>query len=104
MSAELTERLTERLAHLEQEATALREKLSAISVQIQRVQLQLIEQTYGVTIGGIVTDRQGIEYKITSVSTRWFPSKPWLEGNPKKKDGTFGTAHRNLYGAWEVVK
>ena len=98
MSAELTNHLAE----LEQEAITLQGKLNAVSEEIRSVRLQLAERTYGVRLGCIVRYR-GVEHRVTKIRV-FRVGVPWLEGNPKKKDGTFGTSHRNLYGDWEVVK
>lgn len=57
---------------------------------------------YGVRPGDIVVSHKGKEYKVTKVDTMFDDGlKPFVAGIPRKKDGTFGTAHRNLYSDWK---
>ena len=69
---------------------------------ITKEKLKISEQKFGVRVGSIVKNRQGVEHKVTNVNTS-YSGKPWIEGNQKKKDGTFGTARRNLYSDWTLV-
>jgi hypothetical protein len=62
---------------------------------------RLAHAAYGVFVGAIVR-RRGVEYRVTCVNAS-FSGRPWLEGSPRRKDGTFGAARRNLYGDWELV-
>lgn len=53
-----------------------------------------------VKVGDVVIYK-GNEYRVTSVDPKWGNIvKPWLTGNPRKADGTFGNAVRNLYSHW----
>lgn len=90
------------LNELEQKEKELLAQLHAVRESIKKERLMIAEQEHGVKAGSIVKDRKGVEYKVTLVNTR-FSGKPWLTGTPKKKDGTFGVAVRNIYGEWELV-
>ena len=90
------------LAELKLQEEELSSKLNEVRREITKEKLRLAEQEFGVRIGSVVKDKKGIEYKVTCVKTN-FSGKPWLEGNPKKKDGTFGIAHRNIYGNWTLI-
>jgi len=54
---------------------------------------------HGVEKGSIVQYR-GALYRVTGVTGGY--GKPWATGNPKRKDGSWGTAERNLYSDWEL--
>ena len=95
--------MSEKLVDLLYQEEQLRNKLSKVTVAIREEQLLEAKNKYGVEIGAIVKDRSGKEYRITKVDVRSWDGFPWLEGNPRKKDGTFGKARRCLYNSWEVV-
>jgi hypothetical protein len=63
----------------------------------ERLRVAQIEES-GVVIGQIVISK-GAEYRVCEINARW-ADKPWLKGNPRKADGTFGKAQRALYGDW----
>ena len=87
------------LDKLKEEKKALKSRLSELNKEIRIEELKVIEDKYGVSVGCIVKGGDGKDYKITSID----PShgRPWLKGNPRKKDGTFGVAERNIYKCWE---
>lgn len=91
-----------RLAELERERELLELRLNELNQQIRSAKLAEVQLAYGVCIGCIVKNSVGVEHKVTEIKT-WMDGKPWVSGNPRKKDGTFGTAHRNLYSDWEVA-
>lgn len=101
MSKEL-EHIESRLADIERKSQSLRDQLSDLSEQKGKLILRGVELKHGVTVGSIVIYK-GVEHKVTQVDTRWGVDRPWLEGNPKRKDGSFGTARRNLYRQWTVI-
>lgn len=70
--------------------------------KVRNAQREIARIKYGVTVGSIVEHR-GIQHRVTSIDARWGDGKPWLEGNPMKKNGTFGIAIRHLYSDWEKV-
>jgi hypothetical protein len=90
------------LKALEQQEKELIECLNVVRKEINEEKLRLAEQEYGVRVGSIVKDSKGVEHKVIFVNVR-YGDKPWLEGNPKKKDGKFGTARRNIYTDWSLV-
>lgn len=90
------------LKELEQQEKQLLESLNDVREAITKEKLRLAEKDFGVRVGSIVKDRKGVEHKVTCVNVK-YSGTPWLEGNPKKKDGTFGTAHRNIYSDWTLV-
>lgn len=79
----------------------LETELSKVRAAINAEKLQLIELEHGVRVGSTVVDKKGVEYLVTRVDACWSP--PWLEGNPRRKDGSFGTASRNLYSDWKLL-
>jgi len=91
------------LKELEQQEKDLLAKLNAVRESITEEKTRLAEHKFGVRVGSIVKDRKGIEHKVTQVDTRYYDGSPWLVGNPKKKDGTFGIAQRNLYSCWTLL-
>ena len=102
MSKEL-EHIQTRLKDIERKSQSLRDQLGNLNQQQRELILRGIELKHGVTVGSVVLYR-GIEHKVTRVETRWGIDRPWLEGNPKRKDGSFRTAHRNLFGNWTTVQ
>lgn len=89
------------LKKLEEERRVLKSKLYEINQKIEAEKIRLAEEKYGLCIGCVVKSHDGKEYKVTEITTSW--DKPWVVGNPRKKDGTFGIAKRNVYGSWEVI-
>jgi hypothetical protein len=60
---------------------------------------------FGVKVGDIVKQPgTGILYKIKRFrhGTGKY-DKPWVVGNPRKKDGTFSIKEINIYSDWVVV-
>ena len=90
------------LEQLEAQEKDLLAKLNAVRKSITEEKTRLAEHEFGVRVGSIVKDHKGVEYKVTQVDTRYGGS-PWLVGNPKKKDGTFGIAQRKLYSGWTLL-
>ena len=41
-------------------------------------------------------DSKGLEYRVTQVDPGVY-KRPWLRGNPKKKNGEFGITERHIY-------
>jgi hypothetical protein len=95
-----------RLAHLDREEEKYENILSDIHTHQRELRLKLAELLHGAKVGAVVEWR-GQKYRVTKVDVKYYYSgdqKPWLEGNPTKKDGTFGTAVRKLYSDWDLVK
>ena len=51
-----------------------------------------------VNVGQIVRSR-GKEYRVAEISN---PEYGWIVGNPRKADGTWGIAKRNLFSNYEI--
>lgn len=98
----------ERLLRLIQERDATEKTLKRINEEIHETNLAVVFERYGVKIGSIVASTaKNTEGKLFKVMHFGFfrhnMGKPWLTGNPQTKDGTYGTAKRNLYTEWELV-
>ena len=93
----------DKLDVLEEKKKQLEGELFIVKASIRKEQLISAEQRYGVKIGSIVVYR-GKDYKVMEVDTKFWSSarKPWLVGNPRRKDGAFGVARRQLYPDWEL--
>ncbi len=91
------------IEQLEEQRKILMQKLVKIDAAIETLRMEAIKKEWGVSIGCIVKAiRTGKQHRVTRIDTNWGKSKPWLGGNPMRKDGTFGTANYNLYGSWEI--
>jgi hypothetical protein len=91
-----------KLEELAEEKRVLSNKLHEVDHQIFNEKLRIVREKFGVYIGATVKGHDGKLYKVTSIEPSW-TIKPWLCGNPQKKDSTFGTAIRNIYGDWVVI-
>lgn len=101
MKTELLADLKRQLKDSETESEALGDKMSVLHEQQHKLKLAIAETKYGVKIGVVVTGPDSKKFRVTKVDVRW-NDRPWLEGNPLKKDGTWGTAVRHLYENWQV--
>jgi hypothetical protein len=95
--------MSELLKELNKKQNELEEKLVSVRKEIHEEKLRISENRFGVRVGSIVSNNKGVEFLVTQVDTRW-SGKPWLKGNQKKKDGTFGTASRNIYSDWTLLE
>ncbi len=55
----------------------------------------------GFAIGDVVMSEKGQEYRVIEIDGRW--STAWLKVNPKKKNGEWSKAVRNIHGRYAVV-
>ena len=79
------------------------EALRDIRALVREEELDICFKTHGLRIGTIVKDNKGKEYKVTQLeSLNW--GKPWVNGNLKKKDGTWGKNNNHIYGEWTVIE
>lgn len=53
----------------------------------------------GLAIGDLVSC-QGVQFRVCDIQVQLI-GKPWVIGNPRRADGTFGTGKRHLFSAWE---
>lgn len=95
------ESLEKRIDELDDEVDRLDALSASANTQRQALQRQLAELKFGVKVGSIVI-KDGVKHRVTHVKPSWC-DKPWVRGNPMKKDGTYGTADRSLYTYWELV-
>lgn len=88
---------TASLSEMEDRAAWLREELAELDRAIYAAKIAAT----GISAGEVVV-RRGVEYRVVRVEALW-ARKPWIIGNPRRKDGSFGTAERNLFDEWERV-
>ena len=76
-------------------------RLSLLILDVQKRLHAALCELAGIKKGDIVLYK-GVEHRITKIETDYGyrRDKPWVSGNPKKKDGTFGIAERHLYTDW----
>jgi hypothetical protein len=86
---------------LQERESKLRAELNETRTALSNALIAQAGEIYGVYIGDVVRDR-GKEYRVIKIKPN-YGYKPWLVGNLKKKDGTFGTAKRNLFSSWVKV-
>ncbi|WP_224796798.1 hypothetical protein [Pandoraea sputorum] len=65
----------------------------------QELHDERVRQT-GVNIGDIVL-YLGEEFRVVGIEA--LDGITWLTGNPRKKNGEFGNAVRNLYSGWTLA-
>ena len=99
-SSDLLAVLRSRIDECEKEESRLETLLTEKRRERQAIQLDAIKEEFGVTVGSIVIGRDGQDYRVTSIQSSW--QTPWLKGNPRKKDGTWGNTERHLYDDWKV--
>lgn len=94
------------LKELEQQIDAMREAMSELETRIEAERVRIATETFGVRVGSIVRYK-GRDFKVQEVEPCFLgdpsKSKPWVTGNPRKKDGSFGSQSRHLYSDWELV-
>ena len=95
--------MNEMLVDLIRRQQQLQTELDKVSAAISRARLLDVETEYGVKVGSIVRNHFGKEYRVTKIDADSWGGKPWLRGNPRLKNGTFGKANRHLFSNWEVV-
>ncbi len=76
-------------------------ELKTVRHELREARLQKIKEEFGIDFGVRVSDKEGREYIVTTIDPSW--RRPWIKGNPIKKDGTVGKAVRNIYD-WTVVQ
>lgn len=86
--------------------------LAKIKEQDAHMETLKAEQNYndaraalsGIVLGQIVMYK-GIEHKVVEIDASWHDMKlPWLKGNARKKDGTFGIKVVHMYSDWKVIE
>lgn len=77
------EELHRRLSMLDREMAEIKKELR-----------QIAEDACPIKVGMVVIYK-GLEHRVTQIDR---PEWNWVYGNPRKKDGTWGTATRHLLG------
>lgn len=87
---------------LQERESKLRAELNETQTALSNALVAEASEIYGVYIGDVVRV-QDREYRVVKINPN-YDYRPWLVGIPKRKDGTFGTAERNLFSAnWVKV-
>ena len=92
----------EQIADLEKRKEELEKEIDDIENTIHRIRLVKIEEDFGIKVGSIVFGGDGKEYRVTEIDPNWYADRPWLRGNPRRKDGTFGISNRHLFDNWSI--
>jgi hypothetical protein len=75
-------------------------RLSAEILAVQKRIHDLQCEAAGVKVGDVV-EYKGVQHRVTTVDTHWgFGNKPWVKGNPKRKDGSWGERVVHMYTYW----
>lgn len=85
----------EKIKQLEERSAELRKQLFDIASEIFDLKTSLCP----VKVGDVVTYR-GEEFKVIAIDN---PEWSWVYANPRKKDGSWGTAKRHLLGNLTVL-
>jgi hypothetical protein len=105
--------MEKRMLELEGKIDTLREEINRTVLAGKELYRDYAKVRWGVEPGVVVTRLSSIRgepIRVVSIdvpccfSKYTFQNRPWVTGNPKKKDGTWGKAVRNVFGDWEVVK
>lgn len=83
-------------------AITLEDNLKIEKHKLNRLQIDLVTIDYGIKVGSVVKDKQGHEYKVSSIDVT-FGGDPWVKGCKRKKDGEFGVREQHLFDYWELV-
>lgn len=86
----------EALKHTQQE---LAQRVSGMVKEYKDTQLQEL----GVPVGSFVLYKGTEHCVVGQWGTGTWPAKPWLTGNPRKKDGTVGVREVCMYADWEKI-
>lgn len=83
--------------------------LTNVKKTLHEQELAYAKAKFGVEPGVVVMGTGGRmpgEHRVASIEPRNYSKdrKPWLMGNPKKKDGTFGKSVVHLFEYWEPIK
>lgn len=94
------------LTSLEAERKTVMDRLDAITAKIDDEKRRIIKERFGVYIGGSVWS-EGKEFQVSIIDLRYVDVRgtqlPWVEGYPRKKDGTFSASRRHIYRTWSLT-
>ena len=100
MASEQDSTLDRRIAHLEDRDAELRQELKQIGKALYEARCEKA----GVRVGDVVRcTRDQRLYQVVEVKP-FARRLIFLKGNPQRKDGSFGTAVRQLHTEWEHVE
>jgi hypothetical protein len=71
-----------------------------INTSLKKYREQLARLKFGVEVGSVVS-YENVEYRVVAISFNYL--KPWIVGNPRKKNGEWSKAERNLFSDWKLV-
>ncbi len=81
----------------------LSEQTQALKTRQTDLRRRQVELVHGVSVGTVVL-YDGVEYRVAAVEINDYSDyvkyKPWVRGNIKRKDGSWGTGERNLFANW----
>lgn len=90
------------------EEDAIMSRIANLEHELERQRSLLRDERMkhaGIAIGDIVLCQRGRfhgeRFRVVEIEVRSYGGKPWVKGNPTKKDGTFGNALRSLFSDWE---
>ncbi len=84
------------------EIKQLEARVNELEAQLRAARAELMAARVartGITCGDIVINRKGMEFRVSKVDP-FMGGKAWLSGNPRRKDGSWSAAERNLYSDW----
>lgn len=87
---------TPTIPELQQKVERLRHELVSAEADLHEARVALT----GIKPGDVVHYR-GTEHRVTYVKPMYGDQKPWLHGNRKSKDGTYGRREVHMYTDWE---
>jgi hypothetical protein len=80
----------------------LRETLRPVYEAWLAVRKEYVEKSFGCAIGDIVLDHHNQPHQVCGIEKYWDCDKPWIVGNPLKKNGEWSAVKKN--GEWSAVK
>lgn len=87
----------DRLTEIAQERAILIDKVSALNAE----KYELLLKKNNIVIGMLVEDNKGNVYKVTGARYLDDYGKPWVKGDLRRKDGSFGV-NRTVYD-WKKI-
>lgn len=106
-------RMLEELRAIKEESASLAKRQMELERKEEAIKLGLAKEILGVEPGCVIeiagweTRKKAEEMRVDNVDVRyWNPAKrypPSLTANPKRKDGSWSKAVRNVCGDWKVV-
>jgi hypothetical protein len=95
------------MSEIEEDLERHIERVEAELAELKRRVLQKKLDACPVKVGDIVRSSrgrgQGKDHRVVDVDLRFYTTKPWVVGSPRRADGTFGTGRRHLYSDYELV-